>query len=143
MNKVKVGILGSTGIIGQRLTQLLSEHPWFKINALIASPKNEYKIYKDCIISNQNCNIPTKIMDFQLKSIYSNDLDVDIIFSAVPENIASKLEPMLAKKGYVISSNSCNMRLDEDIPLVIPEINPEDIKLIDIQKKKEIGMDIL
>lgn len=137
MNKIKVAIYGATGIIGQRLIQSLINHPYFKITSLISSHRNASKKYFNAVNwLLEEKDIPKGIEQFELMSTESKDIDADIIFSALPENIARTIEPKLAKKGYIISSNSSNMRLEKDIPLIIPEINPYSlIDIIKLQKK--------
>ncbi|QQG44087.1 MAG: aspartate-semialdehyde dehydrogenase [Candidatus Roizmanbacteria bacterium] len=144
MKKLRVGILGSTGMVGQRFISLLNNHPWFEISCVAASPESAGKKY-DLAIKGRT-NPETKIPDY-VKHLKINSVEddfnsivkkVDFVFSALgmeKEKVAN-LEIAFAEKGIpVISSNSAH-RWTQDVPMIMPEINPNHIKLIDIQRKK-------
>jgi aspartate-semialdehyde dehydrogenase len=142
--KLKVGILGGTGIVGQNYIKLLRNHPWFKIYDLAASSRSEGKDYFNAVKSKwqMNCEVPSDIKDIIVRNVFdfdSLDKDLDLVFSAVSlpnkEEIKS-LEFKYAKEGIpVISNNSAN-RWTSDVPMLIPEINHEHIKVIQIQQKR-------
>ncbi len=137
MEKIKVGVLGATGAVGQRFIQLLENHPWFEINFLLASEKSANKLYKDATNWKLNTPIPENIKNLM---IYSNPLDAPkntkIMFSGLDNSIALEIEQKFASMGKHIVSNSKNHRMFERVPLLIPEVNHEHIKLIYTQSEK-------
>jgi len=142
MKKIRVGILGATGAVGQRFIQLLENHPWFEIGFLLASKRSSGKKYKDAVNWKLNFKIPKYAQNLNVASIDDNDIDekvkdISIMFSGLDSSVALEIEQKLAKMGKHIVSNSKNHRMYEDIPLLIPEVNHEHIKLI--YKQKESG----
>ncbi|MBK8045950.1 MAG: aspartate-semialdehyde dehydrogenase [Anaerolineales bacterium] len=133
-NKIKVGVLGATGAVGQRFVQLLDGHPWFEITALCASDRNAGKRYFDACRWNLRGDMPVSVRDMILQECEPGP-DCKIVFSALPAEIAGEIEAEFAAAGYVVCSNSRNHRYDPDVPLLIPEVNPEHLALIDIQRR--------
>ncbi len=134
--KYKVAVLGATGIVGQRFVQLLVNHPWFKISALAASERRIGKRYGnevDWIVSQ---DVPKEVRDIEMVPIDPKHIDADIVFSALPSDVAREIEPKFAKEGFVVASNASAFRMEEDVPLVIPEVNPDHLGLIEVQKRK-------
>ncbi len=132
---IKVGILGATGMVGQKFIQLLENHPWFEITALMASERRIGKPYGkevDWIVSE---NIPENVKEMEMLPMEPKNVDADIVFSALPADVAKDVEPKFAKEGFVVASNASAYRMEDDVPLIIPEINAEHLKLIDVQKK--------
>lgn len=129
---MKVGVIGATGIVGQRFVHLLEEHPFFELNELVASSRSEGKKYSNAV-NHLVKPIPEKFANMEVKT-YDQDLDCDLVFSALPSGAAKKIEGDLAERGFVVASNASYHRMDEDVPLVIPEVNPEHLDLIDIQR---------
>jgi len=141
MRKIKVGILGATGAVGQRFIQLLESHPWFEIGFLLASKRSSGKKYKDAVNWKLNFKIPEYAQNLNVASIEDENIDekvkdIEIMFSGLDSSVALEIEQKLAKMGKHIVSNSKNHRMYEDIPLLIPEINHDHIKLIYTQKEK-------
>jgi len=136
MKKVNVGILGATGMVGQRFIQLLENHPWFEITALAASERSAGKPYRDAIAGRWKLDtpIPTKIAQIEVQECIPT-LDCRLVFSAMDASIAGPLEESFARAGYVVSSNSRNHRMDDDVPLLIPEVNGDHLEIVEIQKK--------
>ena len=137
--KRKVAILGATGAVGQRFIQLLQGHPWFEIEVLAASERSAQKKYrKACnwiLESEMPQNIgETRVVDTSVQSV-ENAAKVDLIFSSLPADIAGPVEEEFAKKYPVFSKASVH-RLEEDVPLLIPEVNPDHLALIPIQKRE-------
>jgi aspartate-semialdehyde dehydrogenase len=135
MSKTKVAILGATGAVGQRFVQLLENHPWFEVTALTGSDRSIGKKYGEV------CRwvLPGLVPEYARKMtvIPSNsDFDARLIFSALPSHHAQDLEPALAKKGYAICSNASACRTWEDVPVLIPEVNADHTRLIDVQQKQ-------
>ncbi len=132
---IKAGILGATGAVGQRFVQLLADHPWFEITALAASERSAGKKYGDVAKWRLDTDLPEKVKDITVVSTKPGEVDADIVFSALPAEDAIAIEKDFAQAGFVVSSNASSHRMEKDIPLLIPEVNPEHLKLIDIQKK--------
>ncbi|MCH8032302.1 MAG: aspartate-semialdehyde dehydrogenase [Bacteroidetes bacterium] len=133
--KISVGILGATGSVGQKFIELLANHPWFEIKELAASESSAGKNYKDAVDWFLPTPMPEQIREIEVKKCDPN-LDCKIVFSGLDSSIAGEVETEFAKNGYVVISNSRNHRMDKDVPLLIPEINPDHIELI---KKQEYG----
>ena len=134
---VKVGVLGATGMVGQRFIQLLADHPDFEIAALAASGRSAGKKYEDATTWYMNSEMPESVRDITVIETdpAQMDKDVEIVFSSLPADFAAKVEPEFAK-DFVVASNASAMRMKKDIPLVIPEVNPECLDMIDAQQKE-------
>jgi len=133
---VRVGILGATGAVGQRFIQLLDDHPTFEIAALTASESSAGESYRDAAKWRVNTPIPDDIAEMTVGRTHPDDVDddVDLLFSSLPSSVAAEVEPQFLEAGYVVSSNSSNDRMAEDVPLTIPEINPDHLDLIEVQR---------
>lgn len=135
MDKLKAYIIGATGLVGQRYVQLLAEHPWFEIAGLAASQRSAGRRYKE-VGWVLEAPMPKSVAEMAVDQL---DLDripkVDVVFSALPSEVAARVEPELAKRGLLVVSNSSNMRLDPDVPLLIPEVNPGDLDLLKAQRE--------
>jgi aspartate-semialdehyde dehydrogenase len=140
MEKIKVGILGATGMVGQRFIQLLEDHPWFEISELAASERSAGKPYGEAVSGRWKLEttIPDKTGSMMVKECKPS-LDCKIVFSALDAEIAGTIEEDFAKAGYAVSSNSRNHRMDEDVPLLIPEVNAEHTAMIENQREKYNG----
>ncbi len=140
MRKVKVGVLGATGSVGQRFVQLLDGHPWFELGALFASERSAGKRYKDAATWVLPSEMPEGAAEMVVKPMKaigtSNTEEIAVMFSALPGDIASVVEKRCAQAGYAVASNVAVHRMEKDIPLVIPEINADHLALIDAQKSK-------
>ena len=131
--KIAVAILGATGSVGQKFVELLSDHPWFEIKELCASDKSAGKKYKDAV----DWFLPSPLDDNVGKIIVQKCepvLESNIVFSGLDSKVAGKVETEFANAGYKVISNSKNHRMDEDVPLLIPEVNPDHLDLIKKQK---------
>jgi aspartate-semialdehyde dehydrogenase len=133
--KYRVGILGATGTVGQRFVQLLEDHPQFEITALAASDRSTGKNYSQACAWKLAGAMPDYVKDIQVQPIQP-PLDCEIVFSSLPSNVARETEDAFARAGYPVISNSSAYRMDEDIPLLIPEINYQHLGLIDAQRTK-------
>jgi aspartate-semialdehyde dehydrogenase len=140
MKKIPVGILGATGVVGQRFIQMLEHHPWFEVAWLSASDRSEGKVYAEAARWRLKTAIPAAVAKMQV-SPATPDGAPKVIFAALDSAIAAELEPRFAHAGCAVVSNSSALRMQEDVPLVIPEVNAGHIKLIDIQgwRKKSGG----
>ena len=131
--KIDVGILGATGSVGQKFIQLLAKHPWFKITALAASEKSAGKKYKDAVNWFMTDPIPNRIAGMKVQECKPG-LSCKVVFSGLDASVAGGIEEKFAKAGYIVVSNSKNHRMDEDVPLLIPEINADHLGLVKQQK---------
>ena len=138
--KIPIGILGATGVVGQRFIQMLEHHPWFEVAWLAASDRSEGKIYEDAARWRLKTPIPGAVAKMKVFPATPEGAP-KIIFAALDSGIAAELEPRFADAGCAVVSNSSALRMQEDVPLVIPEVNSGHIKLIDIQgwRKKSGG----
>jgi aspartate-semialdehyde dehydrogenase len=133
--KYRVGILGATGTVGQRFVQLLENHPQFEITALAASDRSAGKPYSEACAWKLAGAMPDYVKDIAVEPI-APPLDCDLVFSSLPSNVARETEEAFARAGFPVISNSSSYRMDEDVPLLIPEINQEHLGLIEIQRRK-------
>ena len=134
---VNVGVLGATGMVGQRFIQLLADHPDFEITALAASSRSAGKRYEDATTWYMDDEMPESVRDIVVTETNPDamDNDVDIVFSSLPADFALKVEKEFAK-DYVVASNASAHRMKKNIPLVIPEVNPEFLDMIEAQQKE-------
>ena len=135
MTKIPVGILGATGNVGQRFVQLLDGHPWFEVKYLCASEKSYGQRYGDIVNWKVSPKIPERVANMKLR-LCKPDFNVRVVFSALDSLVAGPIEEDFAKNGYIVISNSKNHRMDKDVPLLIPEVNPEHLDLIQVQRKR-------
>lgn len=133
--RYKVAVLGATGMVGQKFIQLLENHPWFEITGLIASEKRVGKIYGEEVNWLVSENIPEKVKDMEMLPMDPKHVDADIVFSALPADIARDVEPKFAEEGFLVASNASAFRMEPDVPLVIPEVNADHLGLIEVQKR--------
>ncbi len=132
MKKIGVGILGATGSVGQLFISLLKNHPWFEITALSASPRSAGKTYGEAVRWLQPEAIPEKIAKMRiLQSGVS--LPADILFSALDAEVAGEIEKTYAAQGKIVISNAKNHRMESNVPLLMPMVNPEHLSLISQQ----------
>ena len=138
--KLPVGILGATGIVGQRFVQMLEHHPWFEVAWLAASDRSEGRLYGNAARWRLKTTIPTRVAEMKVAPARPEGAP-KIIFAALDAAIAAELEPSFAAAGCAVVSNSSALRMHKDVPLVIPEVNPDHIKLLECQawRKKSGG----
>src|ERR1700730_8516950 len=138
--KIPVGILGATGVVGQRFIQMLERHPWFEVAWLAASDRSEGKSYDEAARWRLKTPIPAAVAAMRVSPAIPDGAP-RVIFAALDAGIAAELEPRFADAGCAVVSNSSALRMQQDVPLVIPEVNADHIKLIDGQawRKKSGG----
>jgi len=144
MEKCKVGIVGATGMVGQRFVTLLENHPWFTITAMAASSRSAGKTYEEAVAHKWQMKTPIpesvkNIMVFDaVKDVNKMASLVDFVFCAVdmPKDEIKKLEEEYAKAECPVVSNNSAHRFTPDVPMVVPEINPEHIDVIPFQKER-------
>jgi len=133
--KIPVGILGATGIVGQRFIQMLEHHPWFEVAWLAASDRSEGREYADAARWRLKTAIPARVARMQVSPAKPEGAPT-VVFAALDASIAAELEPRFAEAGCAVITNSSALRMTKDVPLVIPEVNPDHLKLIDCQSWK-------
>ena len=131
-NKLSVGILGATGIVGQRFIQLLEHHPWFEVSWLAASDRSEGRSYAEAARWRLKTAIPDRVARMTVSPATPAGAP-KIVFAALDASIAKDLEPQFAAAGCAVVSNSSALRMQSDVPLVIPEVNADHIRLIETQ----------
>jgi aspartate-semialdehyde dehydrogenase len=133
MSKINVGVLGATGAVGQRFVQLLAGHPYFNLTILAASGRSAGKTYREAT----NWILPQPMPDYLANVTVeemSTGLDCELLFSALPADSAREWEAQFAAAGYGVFSNASAHRMDADVPLLIPEVNPDHLDLLTRQK---------
>ncbi|MBU0490796.1 MAG: aspartate-semialdehyde dehydrogenase [Chloroflexi bacterium] len=135
MNRIPVGILGATGTVGQRFVQLLDDHPWFQVTALAASDRSVGQRYADACHWLLPTPIPDAARDLVVQPIEPG-LECRVVFSALPSGVAGPVEERFARAGHAVCSNAAAHRMDADVPLLIPEVNPDHTALIGEQRRR-------
>ncbi len=133
--KIPIAILGATGSVGQKFIELLTNHPWFEITELAASERSAGKRYKDATNWIMQTSLSEEIGNIVVKKCEPN-LESKIVFSAMDASVAGEIESEFAENGYIVISNAKNHRFDKDVPLMIPEVNPEHLELVNKQPYK-------
>jgi aspartate-semialdehyde dehydrogenase len=131
--KLRVGILGATGTVGQRFIQLLQRHPQFEITALAASDRSENKLYAEACSWRLPGGMPESAKRLRVQAPQP-PLDCDLIFSSLPSGVAQSVEEGFARAGYPVISNSFACRMQKDVPLLIPEMNHAHLRVLDAQR---------
>jgi aspartate-semialdehyde dehydrogenase len=132
--KWKAGVLGATGVVGQRLVQLLADHPWFELTEVAASERSSGKTYAEATRWQLDAPIPAAARNLVVRSL-DPSLECDFVFSALDSSVAGPAEEDFARAGYPVVSNSRNHRMDPDVPLLIPEVNAQHLDAIPVQQK--------
>ncbi|HEX4920898.1 MAG TPA: aspartate-semialdehyde dehydrogenase [Candidatus Bathyarchaeia archaeon] len=136
VNKKKAVVLGATGMMGQKFVELLANHPWFEIEALAASDKSVGKPYLGTTGS-KAITLPESLQKLTVVEAKPRAIvDPDIVFSALPTEVAGPIEEDFAKAGLPVFSNASSHRMDQHVPLLNPEVNPEHVAMIEEQKKR-------
>ena len=142
-DKLKVGILGGTGMVGQRFISLLENHPWFEVTTIAASPRSAGKTYEEAVGGRWKMDTPMpeavkKIIVHNVNEVEEVASTVDFVFSAVDmsKDEIKAIEEAYAKTETPVVSNNSAHRWTPDVPMVVPEINPEHFDVIEFQKKR-------
>ena len=142
-DKLKVGILGGTGMVGQRFISLLENHPWFEVTTIAASPRSAGKRYEDAIGNRWKMTTPMPeavkdIVVMNVNEVEKVAAEVDFVFSAVDmsKDEIKAIEEAYAKTDTPVVSNNSAHRWTPDVPMVVPEINPQHMEVIEFQKKR-------
>ena len=133
--KFRVGILGATGMVGQRFIQLLENHPQFEVTAVAASDRSQGKAYGEACSWRLHGEMPAGVRSLRVQAP-APPLECDLVFSSLPGDIARETEGSFAAAGYPVISNSSAFRMDEDVPLLIPEVNHQHLNLLARQRQR-------
>jgi len=135
---IRAGVLGATGTVGQRFLQLLDGHPTFAVTALAASDRSEGKPYAEACTWRLPGEVPPAARALRVQAP-EPPLDCDVVFSSLPADIAGPVETRFAQAGYPVISNSSAHRLSDPVPLIIPEVNPDHLGLLDACRETQGG----
>src|SRR5579859_1347098 len=137
--KIPIGILGATGVVGQRFIQMLEHHPWFEVAWVAASDRSEGRPYGEAARWKLKTPMPASVAGMRVSAATPEGAP-KIIFAALDASIAAEMEPRFAAAGCAVVTNSSALRMQSDVPLVIPEVNPDHIRMIDGQAwRKQSG----
>lgn len=131
--KLRVGVLGATGMVGQRFVEMLVDHPWFELTALTASGASAGKRYGEACRWQVSADMPAQVAE-RIVQDTAPGIECDLVFSALPAEQAGPVEEAFAAAGYAVFSNASAHRQDADVPLLIPEVNPDHLALIERQR---------
>ena len=130
MARIRVGILGATGTVGQRFLALLANHPHFVVTAVAASDRSQGKPYGEACAWRLPGDMPPGVAALVVRAP-EPPLECDVVFSSLPADVAGEVEAGFARAGYAVISNSSSHRMDDAVPLLIPEVNPDHLALLD------------
>jgi aspartate-semialdehyde dehydrogenase len=132
--RIEVGVLGATGMVGQHFVKFLQGHPWFDLKWLGASDRSAGKKYRDAMKWHLGGGAPEQAAALTVEECKPGNAP-KLLFSATDASVATEIEQAFARAGHVVVSNSRNHRMDRDVPLLVPEVNPDHLKLIPGQQK--------
>jgi aspartate-semialdehyde dehydrogenase len=132
--KIEVGVLGATGMVGQQFISFLQGHPWFELTWLGASDRSAGKTYREAVSWNLDGGIPEPVAGLTVQNSKPGNAP-KLVFSAMDASVAGEIEQAFAGAGHFVVSNSRNHRMLPDVPLLIPEVNPDHLMLIPLQRK--------
>ena len=132
MASIPVGILGATGMVGQQFIALLADHPWFKVDWLGASERSAGKAFSDAAAWRLPNRLPDDVANRVVEAAAPGTAP-KLVFSGLDSSVAGEIEAAFAKAGHIVVSNSRNYRMFDTVPLLIPEVNADHLKLLDAQ----------
>lgn len=130
--RIPVAVLGATGTVGQKFVRLLDGHPLFEVAELVASERSSGRAYRDVVAWKQETKLPESVGSLIVKGI-DERLDSRLLFSGLDSSVAGEAESRYAAGGHIVISNSSNHRMDANVPLIIPEVNPDHFELVRAQ----------
>jgi len=134
-NRIEVGILGATGMVGQHFVKFLQGHPWFDLKWLGASDRSAGKKYRDATAWHLGGATPNSVADLVVEDSKPGNAP-RLLFSAMDASVATEIERAFAQAGHVVVSNSKNHRMEPDVPLLVPEVNADHLKLVPGQQRR-------
>ena len=132
--RTPVAVLGATGAVGQTFIRLLDGHPWFRLAEVAASERSAGRTYGDAARWVGNSDMPADIRALTVRACDPSDVTSRIVFSALDSSVAGDVEAAFARAGRLVLSNARNFRMEDDVPLVIPEVNADHLALLDVQR---------
>lgn len=133
-SKIEVGILGATGMVGQHFIKFLQGHPWFQLTWLGASDRSAGKKYRDAATWHLGGETPANVADQIVQESKPGNAP-KLVFSAMDASVATEIEQAFAEAGHIVVSNSRNHRMESDVPLLVPEVNPDHLGMLPHQRK--------
>jgi aspartate-semialdehyde dehydrogenase len=138
-DRIDVGVLGATGVVGQQFVQRLTSHPWFRLTWIAASGRSEGRRYAEAAAWKLPTPMPAAVSDLVVRAPSPEAEAPRLLFSALDSSVAGGLEEAFAAAGHVVVSNARNHRMEPDVPLLVPEINPGHLGLLDLQRRRRHG----
>jgi aspartate-semialdehyde dehydrogenase len=136
MSRIPVAVLGATGAVGQRFVQLLDQHPWFEVVALTGSDRTVSQSYQDACHWVITEPMPEWARQMPVLPSEPEHMQAAIAFSALPSKSARQVEPGFAQAGMLVCSNASAFRYEEDVPILLPEVNPDHVELVAVQRAR-------
>jgi aspartate-semialdehyde dehydrogenase len=133
LKRIDVAVLGATGRVGLEYLEMLKEHPWFRVVAATGNTKVGMKLGEVAP------DLPSQMRSIEIKDSEPSRIEADLVFSPLPTSVAFETESKFAQSGFRVITDASPHRMDEDVPLIIPEINPDHLKLIEARLKKKEG----
>ena len=134
--RIPVGVLGGTGMVGQQFVKFLQNHPWFDLTWVGASDRSAGKVYREATSWRLDGSMPAKAAGLTVSDSKPGDGVPRLMFSAMDASVATEIERAFAEAGHVVVSNSRNHRMEPDVPLLVPEVNPDHLKIIPQQQRR-------
>ena len=135
MDRIPVAVLGATGAVGQTFIRLLDRHPLFRVAEVAASERSAGRAFRDAMTWHEGV-LPQEVADLVVTTCDPAEVHSKIVFSALDSSVAGGMEKAFAMAGAIVLSNAKNHRMDDDVPLVIPEVNADHLSLIDVQRER-------
>lgn len=135
-NKIPVGVLGATGMVGQSFVKFLENHPWFEMVWAGASDRSAGKTYGDATQWRLEGAMPARVAGLTVQECTPSNNAPKLVFSAMDASVATEIERAFAEAGHLVVSNSKNHRMESDVPLLVPEINADHLALLRVQRER-------
>jgi len=132
--RMEVGVLGATGMVGQHFVKFLNNHPWFDLNWVGASDRSAGKKYSEATAWRLDGTMPSRVAGLTVEECKPGNAP-KLVFSAMDASVATEIERAFAEAGHIVVSNSRNHRMEPDVPLLVPEVNPDHLKSVPVQRR--------
>src|SRR3954470_3085826 len=133
--RVAVAVLGATGAVGQAFVRLLAAHPWFELVEVAASERSVGRPYAEAVHWIGADDIPERVRDLRVVACDPAAISAPVVFSALDASVAQDVEPAFARAGRLVLSNASSYRMEDDVPLVTPDVNPDHLRMLDYQRR--------
>jgi aspartate-semialdehyde dehydrogenase len=133
--RVPVAVLGATGAVGQAFVRLLATHPWFDLVQVAASERSAGRPYAEAVHWIGADDIPERVRDMRVVACDPAAISAPVVFSALDASVAQEVEPAFARAGRLVLSNASSYRMEDDVPLVTPDVNPDHLRMLDYQRR--------